>query len=41
MRKIIEEILLDINADDISRKETYRLYTLLLVSVSLDLSRTA
>jgi hypothetical protein len=32
MRKIIEDILLDIDADDIIRKETYRLYTLLLVS---------
>jgi hypothetical protein len=41
MRKIIEDISLDIDADDIIRKETYRLYTLLLVSVSLDLSITA
>ena len=32
MRKIIQEISLDIDADDIIRKETYRLYTLLLVS---------
>jgi hypothetical protein len=32
---------LDIDADNIIRKETYRLYTLLLVSVNLDLSRTA
>jgi hypothetical protein len=32
MRKIIEDILLDVDADNIIRKETYRLYTLLLVS---------
>jgi hypothetical protein len=32
MRKIIEDISLDVGANDIIRKETYRLYTLLLAS---------
>jgi hypothetical protein len=41
MRKIIEEISLDIDADDLIRKEIYRVYSLLLISVSLDLSGTA
>jgi hypothetical protein len=41
MRKIIEEISLDIDVDDIIRKETHLFYTILAVSLSLDLSRTA
>lgn len=32
MRKLSKIFLLDVDADDIIRKETYRLYTLLLVS---------
>ena len=40
MRKIIEISSLEVDADDIIRKETYRFYAFNIISVSLDLNKT-